>query len=85
MHKGTPRNVASAVHEVFLCVIFGCPAGARKWHIQIFAMCQHGKKDRRRRSFLFFCATALTFATNTPKFVDFFSQKVSTNREKVVK
>ncbi len=27
----------------FLCIISGCPAGARKWHILIFAMLLHSK------------------------------------------
>ena len=28
----------------FLCIISGCPAGARKWHISYFAMLLHSKK-----------------------------------------
>ncbi len=31
----------------FLCIIFGCPAGARKWHIIIFAMLLHNKMDEK--------------------------------------
>ena len=27
----------------FLRIIFGCPAGARKWHILFFAMLLHSK------------------------------------------
>ena len=27
----------------FLCIISGCPAGARKWHISYFAMLLHSK------------------------------------------
>ena len=28
----------------FLCIIYGCPAGTRKWHIFIFDMLLHNKK-----------------------------------------
>ena len=28
----------------FLCIISGCPAGAKKWHITCFAMLLHSKK-----------------------------------------
>ena len=28
----------------FLCILSGCPAGARKWHISCFAMLLHSKK-----------------------------------------
>ena len=30
----------------FLCIISGCPAGARKWHISCFAMLLHSKIAR---------------------------------------
>ena len=29
----------------FLCIISGCPAGARKWHISCFAMLLHSKQS----------------------------------------
>ena len=29
----------------FLCIISGCPTGARKWHISYFAMQKHGKNN----------------------------------------
>ncbi len=41
---GAPRKQAnSSVHEV-LCIIPGCPEGAREWHILFFAMLLHSKK-----------------------------------------
>ena len=40
---GAPRKQAnSSVHEV-LCIIPGCPEGAREWHILFFAMLLHSK------------------------------------------
>ena len=36
----------------FLCVISGCPEGARKWHIYVFAMQEHSKRAlQKQRSF----------------------------------
>ena len=34
-----------------LCILSGCPAGARKGHISIFAMRLHSKKGRLSRPF----------------------------------
>ena len=31
----------------FSCIISGCPAGARKWHISYVAMLLYNKKDFR--------------------------------------
>ena len=31
----------------FLCIISGCPAGARKWYISYFAMLLHSKTPCR--------------------------------------
>ena len=38
MRRGTPTKTGKAMRMKFLCIISACPEGARKWHIQIFAM-----------------------------------------------
>ena len=35
----------------FLCIISGCPAGARKWHIPDFAMLLHSKTQPAKLPF----------------------------------
>ena len=34
----------------FLCIIYGCPAGTRKWHIFIFDMLLHNKKRQHKHA-----------------------------------
>jgi len=41
-HGHCTTECTNAVHEV-LCIISGCPAGARKGHISYFAMFLHSK------------------------------------------
>ena len=43
MHKGRCVKL--------LCILSGCPIGARKGHISIFAMRLHSKKGRLQPSF----------------------------------
>ena len=38
----------------FLCIISGCPAGARKWHISYVAMLLYNKKDFRSNAKVLF-------------------------------
>ena len=38
MRRQHTRKTGKAMRMKFSCIISGCPEGARKWHIQIFAM-----------------------------------------------
>ena len=43
MHKHCTTKMRKFRCMKFLCIISGCPAGARKWHIFNFAMLLHSK------------------------------------------
>ena len=38
MRRQHTTKTGKAMRMKFSCIISGCPEGARKWHIQIFAM-----------------------------------------------
>ena len=38
MRRQHTTKTGIAIRMKFSCIISGCPEGARKWHIQIFAM-----------------------------------------------
>ena len=43
MHEQRATNMYKCQCVKFWCIISGCPAGARKWHISYFAMLLHSK------------------------------------------
>ena len=43
MHEHCTTKMCKGISMKFLCIISGCPAGARKWHISNFAMLLHSK------------------------------------------
>ena len=43
MHEQCTANMHKCQCMKFSCIISGCPAGARKWHISCFAMLLHSK------------------------------------------
>ena len=43
MHEHCTTKMRKCWCMKFLCIISGCPAGARKWHISCFAMLLHSK------------------------------------------
>ena len=43
MHERCITKMCKCLCMKFLCIISGCPAGARKWHISNFAMLLHSK------------------------------------------
>ena len=43
MHERCITKMRKCQCMKFLCIISGCPAGARKWHISDFAMLLHSK------------------------------------------
>ena len=45
MHEHCTTKMRKCWCMKFLCIISGCPAGARKWHISCFAMLLHSKKE----------------------------------------
>ena len=45
MHEHCTTTMCKDISMKFLCIISGCPAGARKWHISDFAMLLHSKKE----------------------------------------
>ena len=44
MHEQRATKMHKCQCVKFSCIISGCPAGARKWHISYFAMLLHSKK-----------------------------------------
>ena len=44
MYEQRTANMHKCQCMKFSCIISGCPAGARKWHISYFAMLLHNKK-----------------------------------------
>ena len=44
MHEQRTANMHKCQCVKSWCIISGCPAGARKWHISYFAMLLHSKK-----------------------------------------
>ena len=49
MHKHCTTKMRKFRCMKFLCIISGCPAGARKWHIFNFAMLLHSKSRKSCR------------------------------------
>lgn len=47
MHEQRARNMYKCQCVKFWCIISGCPAGARRWHISYVAMLLYNKKDFR--------------------------------------
>ena len=45
MHEYRTTKMRKCRCMKFLCIISGCPAGARKWHISYFAMLLHSKQN----------------------------------------
>ena len=43
MHEHCTAKMRKGISMKFLCIISGCPAGARKWHISYFAVLLHSK------------------------------------------
>ena len=43
MHEHRTTEMCKCRRMKLLCIISGCPAGARKWHISYFAMLLHSK------------------------------------------
>lgn len=37
-------KMSKVVRMNFVCIISGCPKGARKWHIHVFCYVLHSKK-----------------------------------------
>ena len=48
MHEQCSANMHKCQCMKFSCIISGCPAGARKWHISYFAMLLHGKPAQQK-------------------------------------
>ena len=48
MHEQCTANMHKCQCMKFSCIISGCPAGARKWHISYFAMLLHSKTPCRK-------------------------------------
>ena len=48
MHEQCIANMHKCQCMKFSCIISGCPAGARKWHISYFAMLLHGKPAQQK-------------------------------------
>ena len=46
MHEQRTTKMHKYQCMKFSCIISGCPAGARNWHISYFAMQKHSKKAR---------------------------------------
>ena len=46
MRRQHTTKMGEAMRMKFSCIISGCPEGARKWHIQIFAMFYIAKRGR---------------------------------------
>ena len=44
MHEYRTTKMRKCRCMKFLCIISGCPAGARNWHISYFSMLLHSKK-----------------------------------------
>lgn len=44
MHEYRTTKMRKCRCMKFLCIISGCPAGAREWHISYFSMLLHSKK-----------------------------------------
>ncbi len=49
MHEHCTTKMRKCWCMKFLCIISGCPAGARKWHISCFAMLLHSKSVFRKK------------------------------------
>ena len=47
MHERRTTKTRKCQCMKFSCIISGCPAGARKWHISYVDMLFHSKKDFR--------------------------------------
>ena len=47
MHEQRTTKTRKCQCMKFSCIISGCPAGARKWHISYVDMLFHSKKDFR--------------------------------------
>ena len=50
MHEQRTANMHKCQCMKFSCIISGCPAGARKWHISYFTVLLHSKIPRKRPS-----------------------------------
>ena len=48
MREHRTAKMRKGISMKFLCIISGCPAGARKWHISYFAMLLHSKTPCRK-------------------------------------
>ena len=48
MPKHRTTNMCKCQSMKVLCILSGCPAGARKWHISYFVMLLHSKMDTER-------------------------------------
>ena len=48
MRRQRTTRTGKTMRMKFLCIISGCPVGARKWHIQIFAMFNIAKNRPRK-------------------------------------
>ena len=44
MHEQRATNMYKCQCVKFSCIISGCPAGAREWHISYFSVLLHSKK-----------------------------------------
>ena len=49
MREHRTAKMRKGISMKFLCIISGCPAGARKWHIFLFSMRMHRKKGALAR------------------------------------
>ena len=49
MRRQHTTKTGKAMRMKFSCIISGCPEGARKWHIQIFAMFYIAKRRKERK------------------------------------
>ena len=54
MHEQRTTNMHKYQCVKFSCIISGCPAGARKWHISYVAMLLYNKKDFRSNAEVLF-------------------------------
>ena len=54
MHERCITKMCKCRCMKFLCIISGCPAGARKWHISYVAMLLYNKKDFRSNAEVLF-------------------------------
>ena len=69
MHEQCTANMHKCQCMKFSCIISGCPAGARKWHISYFAMLLHGKPAQQKDCRLAAVLSVCQKTTQTPLFL----------------